>query len=159
MVKAMPVQTESIAEKIKRYRKLKEMSQEELSQLSGINVSTIKKYECGLRNPKPDQLLKIASALGVSVNSFLSYDITSISDILCLIMKLHKEANMTISGKKDSEGHYIPETISMAFSDSDINMYLAKYLEYFETKGIEHIDNISYQYELDGILLNIEQQS
>jgi transcriptional regulator with XRE-family HTH domain len=155
----MPIQTESIAEKIKRYRKLKDMSQDELSRLSGINVSTIKKYECGLRNPKPDQLLKIASALGVSVNSFLSYDITSLSDILCLIMKLHKETNMTISGEKDAEGHYIPETISMAFPDSDINMYLAKYLEYYETKGIEHIDNISYQYELDGLLLNIEEQS
>jgi transcriptional regulator with XRE-family HTH domain len=114
----MPIPTESIAEKIKRYRKLKDMSQDELSRLSGINVSTIKKYECGLRNPKPDQLLKIASALGVSVNSFLSYDITSLSDILCLIVKLHKET---------------------------------------KTKGIEHIDNISYQYELDGLLLNIEQ--
>jgi hypothetical protein len=66
---------------------------------------------------------------------------------------------MTISGKKDSEGHYIPETIAMAFPDSDINMYLAKYLEYYETKEIEHIDNITYQYELDGLLLNIEEHS
>lgn len=46
---------ESIADKIKRYRKINNMSQEELSTLSGINVSTIKKYECGYRNPKPEQ--------------------------------------------------------------------------------------------------------
>lgn len=51
---------ESIADKIKRYRKINNMSQEELSTLSGINVSTIKKYECGYRNPKPEQLVKIA---------------------------------------------------------------------------------------------------
>ena len=51
---------ESIADKIKRYRNINNMSQEELSTLSGINVSTIKKYECGYRNPKPDQLVKIS---------------------------------------------------------------------------------------------------
>ena len=33
---------ESIADKIKRYRKINNMSQEELSTLSGINVSTIR---------------------------------------------------------------------------------------------------------------------
>ena len=38
-----------VGEKMKRYRKLRNMSQEELSEASGINVSTIKKYECGFR--------------------------------------------------------------------------------------------------------------
>ena len=28
------------------------------------NSATIKKYEYGIRNPKPDQLLKITNALG-----------------------------------------------------------------------------------------------
>ena len=52
-----------IAEKIKNFRKAKKLSQKELSERSGINLSIIKKYETGYRNPKPDQLIKIANAL------------------------------------------------------------------------------------------------
>ena len=49
-------------EKIKYFRNMRGISQETLGQLSGINSATIKKYEYGIRNPKPDQLLKIANA-------------------------------------------------------------------------------------------------
>ena len=50
----------SIGSKIQKYRKLKDMTQDELSKQSGIYLSTIKKYESGERNPKPDQLQKLA---------------------------------------------------------------------------------------------------
>ena len=43
----------SIGSKIQKYRKLKDMTQDELSKQSGIYLSTIKKYESGERNPKP----------------------------------------------------------------------------------------------------------
>ena len=56
-------------EKIKYFRNMRGISQETLGQLSGINSATIKKYEYGIRNPKPDQLLKIANALGISINT------------------------------------------------------------------------------------------
>ena len=62
-------------EKIKHFRNLRCISQETLGQLSGINSATIKKYEYGIRNPKPDQLLKIANALGISINVFMDFDI------------------------------------------------------------------------------------
>lgn len=55
-------------EKIKYFRNMRGISQDMLGQLSGINPATIKKYEYGIRNPKPDQLLKIANALGISIN-------------------------------------------------------------------------------------------
>ena len=58
-------------EKIKYFRNMRGISQETLGQLSGINSATIKKYEYGIRNPKPDQLLKIANALGISINIFI----------------------------------------------------------------------------------------
>ena len=50
----------SIGEKIKTYRKLNNMTQEDLSKESDLYLSTIKKYETGERKPKPDQLQKIA---------------------------------------------------------------------------------------------------
>ena len=81
----------SIAEKIKYYRNIKKMSQDELAEASGINVSTIKKYECSIRNPKPDQLQKIATALGISINAFISNDIESVNVILFLLIKLEMQ--------------------------------------------------------------------
>ena len=52
----------TVGEKIKYYRNIRGISQEMLGNLSGINPATIKKYEYGIRNPKPDQLLKITNA-------------------------------------------------------------------------------------------------
>ena len=42
----------------------------------------------GSRNPKPDQLLKIANALGVSINVFTDFDIETASDVLTLLCDL-----------------------------------------------------------------------
>ena len=75
-------------EKIKYFRNMRGISQETLGQLSGINSATIKKYEYGIRNPKPDQLLKIANALGISINIFMDFDIETVSDVLSLLFKL-----------------------------------------------------------------------
>ena len=44
--------TDPIADKIRTFRKEQNMSQDDLATKSGINVSTIKKYEIGDRKPK-----------------------------------------------------------------------------------------------------------
>ena len=72
-------------EKIRHFRNMRGISQEMLGQLSGINPATIKKYEYGIRNPKPDQLLKITNALGISINIFMDFDIETVSDVLSLL--------------------------------------------------------------------------
>ena len=64
-----------IGEKIRAYREFRGLSQVQLAELSGIYVGTIRKYELGIRNPKPDQLEKIASALGLNVSIFLDFNI------------------------------------------------------------------------------------
>ena len=80
---------------------------QKLSTLSGINVSTIKKYECGYRNPKPEQLVKIANALNVSVLVFLSFDLTTTSDILALLIKLAENSDLEIECQKDNSDNYV----------------------------------------------------
>ena len=50
-------------EKIRYYRNLRGMSQETLGEISGIHYATIKKYELGIRNPKPEQLLNVSDFL------------------------------------------------------------------------------------------------
>ena len=59
-----------VDKKIRAYREFRGYSQIQLAELSGINVGTIRKYELGIRNPKPDQLEKIATALGLNVSVF-----------------------------------------------------------------------------------------
>ena len=59
-----------IGKKIRAFREFRGYSQIQLAELSGINVGTIRKYELGIRNPKPDQLEKIATALGLNVSVF-----------------------------------------------------------------------------------------
>lgn len=118
----------TIGEKIKYFRNMRGISQETLGQLAEINSATIKKYEYGIRNPKPDQLLKIANALGISINVFMDFDIETVSDVLSLIFKMDEQLDLKWEAKKDSEGNYKPLTLTLSFSNSAINTRLCKYL-------------------------------
>lgn len=116
-------------EKIKYFRNMRGISQEMLGKLSGINSATIKKYEYGIRNPKPEQLLKITNALGISINIFMDFDIETVSDVLSLIFKLDEQIDMNFEAEKDDEGNFIPSTLKISFKDSGINKKLCTYLK------------------------------
>lgn len=61
---------------IKQIRTAKKMTQQELSIKSEVPLSSIKQYETGKRNPKIEQLQKIADALEVSIDELLPCHIT-----------------------------------------------------------------------------------
>ena len=104
------------------------ISQKMLGQLAGgINEVTIRKYEAGDRNPKPDQLLKIADALGISINIFMDFDIETVSDVLSLIFKMDEQLDIEFTGKRNKKGEYAPDSISLKFNNSAINDRLAKW--------------------------------
>lgn len=69
----------TIGEKIKTYRNIRSISRKALGEFAGINEVTIRKYELGDKNPKPDQLLKIANALVIGINVFMDFDIEMVS--------------------------------------------------------------------------------
>ena len=119
----------TIGDKIKYFRNLREISQETLGQLSGINSATIKKYEYSLRFPKPEQLIKIADALGVSVFEFIDLDIRSDSDVLSLLFKMDKGTDIQIQADMDANGNYAPETVSISFDGNTVNERLCYYLQ------------------------------
>lgn len=58
----------TIGENIKKYRTERGLTQKQLGEACNppMAESTLRQYELGFRNPKPDTLQKIASALGVS---------------------------------------------------------------------------------------------
>lgn len=58
-------------EKIKSYRTQLNMSQNKLSQITGISESAIRKYEKGERIPKIEQLQKISDAFDISILVFI----------------------------------------------------------------------------------------
>ncbi len=118
----------TVGEKIRTYRKMRGISQKMLGQLAGgINEVTIRKYEAGDRNPKPDQLLKIADALGISINIFMDFDIETVSDVLSLIFKMDEQLDVVFTGKKNKKGDYAPDSIALKFNNPLINEKLAKW--------------------------------
>ena len=131
-------------EKIKYFRNMRGISQETLGQLSGINSATIKKYEYGIRNPKPDQLLKIANALGISINIFMDFDIETVSDVLSLLFKLDDQIDMKFEADKDEEGNFKPATVKLSFKNNLINKKLCTYMKALEIR--ENMINAKNEY-------------
>ena len=122
--------TNTIAEKMKLYRKLRGMTAEELSTASGIDYSQIRRYEAGQRNPKFEQLQSIATALGVGVTEFIDFKMDIAGEIVSLLAKLDEQTCIQWSGKKDKNGDYIPSSIKISFDDDSINEAIAAYMKY-----------------------------
>ena len=129
-------------EKIKYFRNMRGISQETLGQLSGINSATIKKYEYGIRNPKPDQLLKIANALGM--------------------FKLYDQIDMKFEADKDEEGNFKPATVKLSFKNNLINKKLCTYMKALEIRenminAKDEYSEAEYADSLQHINENIEE--
>ena len=124
-----------VARLMKYYRQSKKMSQEDLSTAAGINLSTIKKYEVGLRNPKYEQLERIADALGISVNNFYNTDIDTVGDLITIIKTLDDKTDMKITADKDENGEYLANTISISFNNKKINKALLEYMKCDKTSN------------------------
>ena len=138
----------TVGEKIKYYRNIRGISQEMLGNLSGINPATIKKYEYGIRNPKPDQLLKITNALGISINLFMDFDIETVSDVLSLLFKLDEQVDMKFEVEKDKNGEFIPSTVKLSFQNAAINQKLCTYLKAKEIK--ENLENSKEKFSAEN---------
>lgn len=136
----------TVGERIKFYRQSRNITQEMLSELSGIHLSTIKKYELGLRNPKPEQLKRIADAIGVSVYVFMDFEIETVSDVMAVFDKLEAAVEITFHGKKKDDGLIDPEDLSFSFDNKILSDYMSKYskcVEIIHNNSLERSDCIS----------------
>lgn len=118
----------TLGEKIRYYRTAMGITQPVLAQLSGINLSTIKKLETDIMNPKPNMLFKLSEALNVSINVFLDFDIKTLSDVISLITKMDEKISMNFEADYDEEGKPVPDSIKISFKNYSINEKLATYL-------------------------------
>ena len=113
--------------RIKSFRVRRGMTQKQLGEASGILEATVRKYEIGQRNPKPDQIAKIAEALGVTPNALAPPNIETDADVISLILAIDDIVGITFDGKKDSKGKIDPETLTLHIEDLFVNDALARW--------------------------------
>lgn len=115
---------------------------EQLSEKSGINLSTLKKYETDNRNPKLEQLSKIADALEVSVFEFLDIEVKSVNDIISLVNK------MNIATDIDND------KVCISFKNKEINNCLKEYaVDYKKDNILIEKTETNYESTLTRLML------
>ena len=153
----MSDRSNTLTKRIKLFRSLRKMSQEDFSRESGISLSVIKKYEAGFLNPKIDKLKIIAATLGISLYSLVDIDVSAVNDIISILLQMDQQTMMNITGKKRKDGKYDPESIQIAFDDEAINTALAEYLDIKESEKENGGDwTLDFNAKVDDIDVLIE---
>jgi transcriptional regulator with XRE-family HTH domain len=116
----------TIGQKIRLYREFRGYNQLQLAEASGINVGSIRKYELGLRNPKPDQLKRIANGLMLSESIFYEFDISTAGDVASLLFILDDAIDIEFCGE-DAAGKYDEKTVCLKFKDTFLKKFMAKW--------------------------------
>ncbi|MBR3243006.1 MAG: helix-turn-helix transcriptional regulator [Parasporobacterium sp.] len=150
-----------LGDKILKIRNKKNISQEQLSEMTGISFASIVKYERNERNPKPEQLKKIAEALDTSPYALKDLDVNSTADVLALLVQLFKHNGISIEAEKDADGYSIPETVKLTVLDSDTTNCLAVYKDMLDKKesiknNPDHCSKKELNRKLEEIDENIE---
>ncbi len=78
-------------ESIRRYRKMRRMTQGELAEKVNLTEGAIRHYESGIRAVKPELLPHIAEALGVSENALKDYRVESYADLIGVFLQMEEE--------------------------------------------------------------------
>ena len=78
----------SVGENIRRYRKLRGMTQAQLAEAVGLTEGAVRHYESGIRAVKPELLGSIADTLGVSVNALKDCGVENAGDLMSLLARL-----------------------------------------------------------------------
>ena len=139
-----------VGKKIRAFREFRGYSQIQLAELSGINVGTIRKYELGIRNPKPDQLEKIATARGLNVSVFLDFNIETVGDVLSILFAIDDSVNLSLSETSD-------QNIAMTFANPTMQDFFKKWCQFknvYEKEKAEILaieDEDKRQEELDKL--------
>ena len=139
-----------VGKKIRAFREFRGYSQIQLAELSGINVGTIRKYELGIRNPKPDQLEKIATALGLNVSVFLDFNIETVGDVLSLLFSIDDSVNLSLAETPEQK-------ISLTFDNPTMQDFFRKWCQFknvYEKEKAEILaieDEDKRQAELDKL--------
>ena len=76
---------------IKRFRKMRRMTQSELAEKLGLTEGAVRHYESGIRAVKPELLPKIAKALNVSQSALKDYQVETYADLIGMFLQMEEE--------------------------------------------------------------------
>lgn len=93
----------TFAERLREVRKSKGISRKEIAETLGVTVQTYGAYENAKREPSLEKLVKIAAAIGVSIDELLGY-IAEEADDTNLWRKLQDIFKLLNSGKAHWHG-------------------------------------------------------
>lgn len=140
------IERSNLARTIKKYRKARKLTMEQLSEKSGINLSTLKKYETDNRNPKLEQLSKIAEALEVSVFEFLDIEVNSVNGIISLVNKMNIATDIDCDIDNDK--------VCISFKNKEINNCLKEYaVDYKKDNILIEKTETNYESTLTRLML------
>lgn len=133
----------AIGENIKRIRKQKGLTQNELGSLIGIPGSTVRKYELGIINPRAERLEALALSLGVNVEVLKKEEL----DIITAMHRLF-QLFLKFDGAFDqSENIY--------FQKLDMQAFYKRWVEYQEE--LKRAEKISDESERKATIIKIEE--
>lgn len=127
----------NIGDRIKSFRNLKQLTQKALAERSNISEIAIKKYETGERNPRPEQITKIAEALEINENLLYNIDLSdlpliTIGDLMAIFIQLFESVGIIPRYMHDSNGKIEPSTITLQFTNMNINNAIKQWIEDYE---------------------------
>ena len=134
-----------VGKKIRAYREFMGLSQVQLAELSGINVGTIRKYELGIRNPKPQQLEKIAKAMHLNYSVFLDFNIETVGDVFSLLFAIDEAVDLSLSAIPSDDGE--SDMITLTFKNKYLQETLKKWCKFKTTYDGDDEEELTPEYE------------
>jgi len=119
-------------ERIRFYREKQDMTQAMLSQITGIPLSSIKKYEACSRRPKRDALEKIALALNVSPNTFYDLRSETVGDLVALFFLLSQKGDIQFHGQRNADGKFDSDTVTFSFASPALKDFSKEWADTLE---------------------------
>ena len=134
-----------VGKKIRAYREFMGLSQVQLAELSDINVGTIRKYELGIRNPKPQQLEKIAKALHLNYSVFLDFNIETVGDVFSLLFAIDKAVDLSLSIIPSDNGD--SDMVALTFKNEYLQDTLKQWCKFKTIYEGDDDDELTPEYE------------
>ena len=134
----------NIGENIKKYRKNKNISQQKLSELSGVPRVSISRYENGDRIPNINVVTKLSNALGVSIEN-LTYTINTASYSNNKFFDFNSSDLSSPTLIDENKAFNISADISQSKAKESLNnlvLCVKKDSKYTDSIDDEHLDNL-----------------
>lgn len=142
----------TLAENINKYRKEKNMTQEELADILGVTFASVSKWERGVATPDLSLIMELANIFGISVDTLIGYEINTkskeeINNRLLDYLKIKDYKNAI---KEIDDGLIrFPNNFDFVYGGAQIYYYSG-----METSNNDHIRKSISLYEKSISLIN-----